>query len=196
MSEFSGNPPHFGDKGREDRLRKSLFEEPDDPTGTPCWASTCRSEDCTGGRSRRSRLALASDPETALAHYVLSLSLARQFPRLRKIVEAIAEADEAIRLDPLLPSFYAQLAHLYLLRHSTSLQARDASAALRAAEAGLAVDPLAAHYSLSGNALGKLGRHEEAEAAFSTALALDPDEAYVRAIYGEYLFRRGISCGP
>lgn len=192
MPEFFGGTPHSGDRGREDRLRRSLSEDPDDPTGHALLGLYLTIRGLHREAIEEARLALRLDPDTALAHYVLSLSVSARLDWRRKIGEAIDQAEEAIRLDPRSPSFYAQLAHLRLLQHSSSLRARDASSALRAAEAGRTVDPLDVPCTvLSGLAFGKLGRHEEAEAAFSTALALDPESAYAHASYGRYLFRRG-----
>jgi Flp pilus assembly protein TadD len=192
MTEFSDRTPHYHHRGHEERLRQFLSENPNDPD---CHALLSLSL-ANRGRHREAikeaRLALRISPETALAHYVLSISLPSMLPRQGKVVRAIAEAEEAIRLEPLSPSFHAQLAHLHLMRYSSTLEARHASSAFGAARAGLGVDPLDVPCTvLLARALGKLGRFDEAEDAFSTALALKPDAAYVHANYGEYLLGRG-----
>lgn len=192
MAEFSGRTPHHHHRGREDRLRQFLSENPDDQDGHALLGLYLAIRGRHREAIQKARLALQIAPETALAHYVLSFSLPSQWPRPWKIDQAVAEAEAAIRLDPLSPSFYAQLAYLHLMRHSSTLEARHASSALGAARAGLDVDPLDVPCTIFlARALGKLGRHDEAEDAFSTALALDPDSACVHASYGEYLLGRG-----
>lgn len=133
------------------------------------------------------RRAIRLDPEVALAHYALSFALGP-----RRSDEAIIEAEEAIRLDPQCVCSYAQLAYLQIARSRNSFGRRHGLAALRAAESGLLVDP--AHVlcvALRAIALERLSRHEEAEAAYTSALALDPESTFVHAAYGQFLLQRG-----
>ncbi len=128
------------------------------------------------------RQALHLDPDTALAHYVVSICLADQR------TEAIAAAERAIELDPLIVGAHAQLAYLHLV----DSRRPAAEAALRAAEGGLEANPLDAPCRvLRALALERLGRHEEAEAAYADALELGPEAAHVHWAYGEFLLRRG-----
>jgi tetratricopeptide (TPR) repeat protein len=161
------------------------------------------------------RLELASDPQNAEAHALLSLALAEQerladataeaqaaigllpdhpmghyalglaMLRRNRFEEAAAAAGEAVRLDPEDPDHHALSANVALAR-------RNWPAALEAAERGLHFD--AEHVAcnnLRATALVQLGRREEAGATLEAALARDPEDAWSHANRGWTLLERG-----
>lgn len=192
MRSPSEHGPHFGVRRQEEHLRRHLSDHPDDPEAHALLALLLadRSRD---EALQEAREAIRLDPDTALAYYVLSLCLPhRRIGRVRAIAEAIAAAERAIRLDPQQLGPYAQLAYLHFTRPSAAFRTRHAEAALRAAEGGLEVDPLNVPcLVLRGLALGRLGRHDEAEAAYCDAIALEPEAAHAHAAYGGFLMGRG-----
>lgn len=186
MTEFSCRSPHFHD-GRELVIRQKLTASPDDAALHALLALDL----ALRGR-RREAFAAASqavrlDPDLALAHFALSMSLGwGQRDR------AISEAKEAIRLDPQTVWYYTQLAHLYLGSLRSKYFRGPDREALQAAEAGLKIDPLNAWCAcLRGLALQRLRRYKEADTAFRTALEWEPEQAHLHAAYGHFLFHQG-----
>jgi tetratricopeptide (TPR) repeat protein len=161
------------------------------------------------------RKALAEEPNNAVAHGLLSVTLAergqlqeatreaeeavhlapdRPFSHYalanvlfdrERLVEAKAAIEEAIRLDPLDADYLALLANIFWA------QGRWRQT-LEVAEQGLALD--AEHdacTNLRAMALVKLGRGVEAGLAFDAALARDPENAVTHASQGWALLHRG-----
>ncbi len=93
-----------------------------------------------------------------------------------RTVEALALADEAVRLDPCRPAGFAARAR--------ALRALgDANGALEALDAVVARDPASAPaHDARGVLLAEAGRLAEARAAFETALSCDP--RFARAHFG------------
>jgi Flp pilus assembly protein TadD len=193
MSDSSEHGPHFGSRRREEHLRRHLSGHPDDPETHALLGLLLANRSRYREALEEAREAIRLDPDTALAYYVVSLCLAhRRIGRVGAIAEAIAAAERAIRLDPQRSGPYAQLAYLHLTHPWAAFRRRHAEAALRAAEGGLEVDPLNVPcLVLRGSALGRLGRQDEAEVAYSHAIALEPEAAYVYAAYGWLLVGRG-----
>lgn len=158
------------------------------------------------------RLALADDPDDAVAHAVLAqcltglakyadeaeraVGLAPDLPlahfalasaRLHRnhFAEAEAAAREAVRLDPADPDHHAMVAAVHAARE-------DWRGTLAAADRGLEQD---AEHGWCGNlramALVKLGRRAEAGATMEEALARDPDDAFTHANRGWGLLHEG-----
>jgi Flp pilus assembly protein TadD len=79
--------------------------------------------------------------------------------------------EQARTLDPVNPHAHAGLSEAFL-------KLRENSAALSHAQAAVRLRPRRSQYQvLLGNVLAALGRHDEAVAAWSKALELDPDDA-------------------
>jgi tetratricopeptide (TPR) repeat protein len=82
-----------------------------------------------------------------------------------------------------------------LERAAAALRARAFPQALQAAQDALALDPASGPaLLLAGEALEKLDRREEAEAAFARAAALAPDSAMGQYLLGRAQLRQG--AGP
>jgi len=164
---------------------------------------------------RELRLALAAEPDNAMAHAVLGLCLSeaeRHDEAIREAGEAIRLApdqpfshyalarilqardrldpaavaiDEAIRLDPEDPDHFAVLA-------SIRFDQRRWRQGLEAADAGLRLDPEHVDCTnLRAMALVQLGQREEAAATIGGALARDPDNAITHANQGWSLLHGG-----
>jgi tetratricopeptide (TPR) repeat protein len=154
------------------------------------------------------RLALAAEPEHAVAHVLLALclleqgkheaaadearqalrfapefafahyALARVAYRQEKLGEAKAALRDALRLDPAFVSAHALLA-------SVLLDSGNAVAAVEAAERGLALDPNHAHASAVRTlALLRLGRTDDATDETREALRRDPQDTLAHAGHG------------
>jgi len=161
------------------------------------------------------RQALATDPDDAYAHSMLSLclvereqfdpataeakqgvhlapdepfahyALARVFSSRNHYAEALNAIQEAIRLDPSDADYFAALANI----HVQEERWRDA---LQAAERGLEQD--AEHVgctNLRAIALVKLGRREEAGATIEEALKKAPENAFTHANQGWTYLNKG-----
>jgi tetratricopeptide (TPR) repeat protein len=161
------------------------------------------------------RKALAEEPTNAVAHGLLSVTLAergqlqeatreaeeavhlapdRPFSHYalanvlfdrERLDEAKAAIEEAIRLDPLDADYLALLANIHWARGRWRRT-------LEVAEQGLALD--AEHdacTNLRAMALVKLGRGAEAGEAIDAALARDPENAYTHASRGWALLHQG-----
>jgi Flp pilus assembly protein TadD len=188
MSGSFDRTPHFRSVGPEAEMRRFLSEHPDDPTARATLGLLLAVRSRHQEALAEARHALRLDPDTALAHYVLSRSLGYGLGRAK----AIAAAERAIQLDPCQMAPCAQLAYLHLTHPKAAFRAGHARAALRAADAALGIDPLNVWcLGMRASALRRLGRHEEAEDAHTTALALAPDTAYLYANYGMFLMGRG-----
>jgi tetratricopeptide (TPR) repeat protein len=164
---------------------------------------------------RELRQTLAEDPDSPLAHALLSfclsgrkrhdeaigeaeraVALAPGLPLVHhalasalyhqdKLTEAESAIGEAIRLDPTEADYFALLASIHL-------EQRRPDDARKAAEEGLAADP--EHVgcaNLRAMALVKLGRKHEAGATIEGALAKDPQNALTHANQGWTLLHQG-----
>jgi tetratricopeptide (TPR) repeat protein len=161
------------------------------------------------------RLELADDPNVAVAHAMLALSLAARERR----DEATAEAELAVGLEPEEAHFHYVLARVRILDEQYGAAMRSISEALRfAPEEPEYLEVLARLYvhdrqfetalrtidrglagesdhveltSLRAIVLTKLGRGEEAASAAEAALRSDPDNAHTHAVRGWTLLERG-----
>jgi len=109
-------------------------------------------------REIQAGLELAGDhPELARARGVYFLS------RSGGAVQALAELERALELDPALPYARAPLFHARVLAGRAALSERDAERALELARAALELEPRDADArELQAEALGALGEHEQA----------------------------------
>ncbi len=131
--------------------------------------------------TQEAQQAIALAPDEAFSYHVLSEILKHR----NRLAEANTAISEAIRLNPSDSDYYAQLAAIELLQ-------RDWNAALAAADHGLQVDPEhVACTNLRVQALTKLGRRTDADAAVETALLRDPDNPYTHANRGWTLLEQG-----
>jgi Flp pilus assembly protein TadD len=172
----------------ESRWRQHLAEHPDDAQGHAALALCLiygGNEDEAIAEAWR---AIELDPQLSLPHYVLARSTS-----LCRANQAIPHVRKAIELEPSCVYYYSLLAHLELDQRSKARDpARRAAAALEATEAGLRIQPdEPGCAALRGIALGRLGRFEEADAAFAHAAAVAPDSAYVHSCQGRYRLGRG-----
>ena len=166
----------------EGAWRRYLAEHPDDARGHAALAMILVSRGDAREAIVEAERSIALDPGLALPHYVLSRA-ASPF----RADEAIREVQKAIELEPTCACCYSQLAHLELYHPRSARKPTHL-----AAEAGLTVQPDdPSCTSLQGIALGRMGRFEEAEAAFAKALSMAPDSAYVHSCHGRFLVRRG-----
>jgi tetratricopeptide (TPR) repeat protein len=154
------------------------------------------------------RQALAEEPEHAGAHSLLGVCLAQ----LDRGEEAVAAANEGLRLDP--SAAYSYYARALVLHGALkpALAAKDMEDAIRIdptdpdycaflariyedqlkfrkslsmAERGLAIDPNHPHCSaLRASALRLLGRRQEAEQTLARAIEHSPDDTDVHAELG------------
>lgn len=154
------------------------------------------------------RLALAADPDSAMAHSFLALCLGER----EQYAEATEEARAAIHLDPEWPHAHAILARVLsrrnrldeaeqALQEALRLDPDDADhhaalagillsqkkwqLALESAAKGLALD--AEHIGCNNfraMALTRLGRNAEASATIASTLARDPEDAFSHANQG------------
>jgi tetratricopeptide (TPR) repeat protein len=109
--------------------------------------------------------AAALEPEREWPHRLMSIA----YSRLRQHPEAIRQARESVRLAPQTWQDHLQLAQALHSAGDNGTGAR--SAAERARQLG----PLeASTHLIVGNVAATAGRREEAEAAFRTALEIDP----------------------
>jgi tetratricopeptide (TPR) repeat protein len=165
--------------------------------------------------ARSFREALAQEPDSAMAHALLSLCLAqteqseeglreadealrlgpdlplahhargRALLNLDRPVAAEQAALEAVRLEPLDAGHFSLLASIRIARHNWS-------DALAAAEQGLAFDPQhAGCTNLRAMALVQLGRRAEAAQALGSALAENPEDAFTHANQGWAYLHQG-----
>lgn len=170
----------FADAEKE--LRLQIAEQPDDALAHALLA-LCSSELKKPPRETLSaaHTAIATAPDFPFAHY----ALAYVQQELAELPAAERAVDEAIRLDPEEPDYFA-------LRASILLGRRRWPEALRAAEQGLELD--SEHVgciNLRAMALGKLNRRDEAGAEIGTALGVDPDNPLTHANQGWYEVERG-----
>ncbi len=172
-------------QGRHDlaskELRQAIGESPENSLAHAllaiCLVNLDRGEEALSEASEAVRL----DPGAALSHYAKGHALLQ----LKRLKEAESSAREAIRLEPADADFHGLLASVELAR-------RDWSAALAAAEVGLALDP--EHLlctNLRALALVQLGRKEEASHALGSALANAPEDALTHCNTGWTLLHQG-----
>jgi TolB-like protein/Flp pilus assembly protein TadD len=96
-----------------------------------------------------------------------------------RFADAIAQLEQALKLDPAYARAHSRLAALYAI--SPSYSSRDVRTALDSAEKharrAIELDPsLAEPHAVLAMLLSQQRRHEEERAAFERALALDPDD--------------------
>ncbi len=124
--------------------------------------------------TEEARQAIGLEPDEAFPQYVLSAIMygRNRFPESKTAIQ------EAIRLEPDDADYWGQLAAI-------EYELRDWNASLAAADRGLQVDP--EHVgctNLRVQALTKLGRRTDADAAVEAALRRQPDNAYTHANRG------------
>jgi tetratricopeptide (TPR) repeat protein len=121
--------------------------------------------------------AIAAMPDSGLAHY----RLGRLYQSLQKESEALAEFEEALRLNPV-TGVGGLFAHIGYLR----LNAMNFDGAIETYKQAVSVDPNNAetHRKL-GEAYRKQGRQDEALAEFVVALQIDPANADAHAALGQ-----------
>ena len=162
---------------------------------------------------RQLRQALGQNPLHAASYALLAVCLAQ----LEREREALAAADEALRLDPNLAfAHYARaragpcaqlrraikdaqeairidptLPNQYSLLAAIYSDLGDYKRSLAEAERGLQLKPTHTECaSLQALALWRLGRKREAEAAISTALSSDPNNDFAHTAQGWRLFQQ------
>ena len=159
-------------------------------------------------------LALQHDPELALAHRGLALSLPNSRRRLQALDRALALAGSASEGEQLLIEAtkagfdgmverqrlaYEALVERYpedprshYLLANFRFREADFESAIASFERCLEIDPeYAPGFNLLGYALRELGRFEEAEAAFLRYIEVWPDEANPRDSHAELLLKLG-----
>jgi non-specific serine/threonine protein kinase len=101
--------------------------------------------------------------------------------------------EQAIAIDPSYGRAYAGISDCYAyLYQNVGRNPADLERAMQAAEAALKITPeMAEAHSSLGTALSMLGRHEEAEAAFLQAIALNPNLFEAHYFYARDAFTRG-----
>jgi tetratricopeptide (TPR) repeat protein len=166
----------------EKMLREVLRDDPNNPRAHAMLAYTLLEREELHLAETEIKSALALSPEFAYAHYVSALISGRRPWGIKKARNA---AEEAIRLDPYEPDYYALLSGILI----DSFRANEA---LTMTTRGLDIDP--EHIgcaNIRGMALIRLERYEEASAAIEIALGSDPELAVTQANYGWLLLYRG-----
>ncbi len=166
-----------------DEVRKELADNPEDveSLGWLALALHFQSDSNTEEALATAEEAIRLAPDMPFPHYVRAVILFRA----GRVGQAEAEAAvfEAMRLDTDNPKYFDLLAVIRLE------QGRDGEA-LEAAEQGLAVNPWhVGCLQQRAIALGRLGRNEEADAAFRAALSAEPESPYAHLEYGRLLLR-------
>jgi Tfp pilus assembly protein PilF len=158
----------------EKEVMLALAQQPDHPLAHAYLALTRIQQGRPAEALESARAAIALAPDVAFFHYVHALVLHRG----DRDKEALLAIDEAIRLDPEEESHFAMLA-------SIRLALREWTAALEAAERGLALNPENVECAnLRSMALVRLGRKSEAMATVDYALEREPDNAISHANQG------------
>jgi Flp pilus assembly protein TadD len=107
-------------------------------------------------------------PDNSFGHYMLGLAAWKD----GRLDIAEGEFQKSLTLDPNHQKSCLNLARVLLEGHRPT-------EALTVADRALAIDSTASSaYRLKGNALGDLGRGDEAIAAYQSAIQLDPDDAW------------------
>ena len=162
-------------------LQQALAEEPHNARAHAILALCLLKKDQLDAATQEAQQAIALAPDEAFSYHVFSEILKQR----NRLPEAKTAISEAIRLNPSDSDYYSQLAAIELLQ-------RDWNAALVAADHGLQVDPEhVACTNLRVQALTKLGRRTDADAAVETALLRDPDNPYTHANRGWTLLEQG-----
>lgn len=152
-------------------LERGLSTDPDDPVALAMLASARLELDQSGAALVAAERASATAPDLEWAHRLRSLALAD----LRRHDEAVHAAIEAIRVAPELWQPHVQYA-LTAVRFP-ALVGNALAAARRAVQ--LAPHQAGPHFAV-GVTAERLRRHEESEAAYRRALAIDPTHAGAR----------------
>jgi tetratricopeptide (TPR) repeat protein len=166
------------DQGRfahaESELRSAIGADPQDALLHAVLALSLAAQERWSDATLEAQQAVGLGPDVAFTHY----AKARVMSDRGFLAEAGRAIEEAIRLDPWAPDYFA-------VQGRIQLGLRRWSAALTAAERGLAVD---AHHTGCANlramALLQLGRREDATDTLDAALARDPDNALTHANRG------------
>jgi len=172
-------------------LLRDLADAPDDAR-TRVFLSTCLCQDEDHeGAAEQAAQAIRLRPNLAKAHFASAWNLFVQgrktegAQRERLLERSRVSLEEALRLKPEDPSYFAKLAEIHLW-------AGRLSEMLVAAEQGLALD--ARHLRCPEwriRALYKLGRFDEAESALQAALVMAPDCSWVQCFLGCMHHRHG-----
>jgi len=147
--------------------RQALTAEPEDALAQALLALGLAHLEQSREAVEAGRRAVALAPELSFAHYALGWALLEHAEM--KAAERCAR--EALRLDP--------DSHGYALLAQVHVRQKRWAEAIEAAEEGLQIDPEhAGCANLRALSLGALGRSDEAAAAMSNVLAVDPDDAF------------------
>ncbi|HEY2881519.1 MAG TPA: tetratricopeptide repeat protein [Pirellulales bacterium] len=164
-----------------DELRLAIAEEPNNAYAHSLAALCLLKMEKFNEATQAAQLGIGLAPDRGFTHYVLSEVMQGR----NRLAEAKTAIDEAIRLEPDEAEFFGELA-------GVELQLRNWPGALAAAENGLKIDP--EHVvctNLRVQALTKLGRRTDADAAVEAALRKAPENAYTHANRGWTLLEQG-----
>ncbi len=136
------------------------------------------------------REATTLDPDFALAFARLAEALRMRYALTSDeayLTEAVANADEAIRLDDSLAPVQVAYGRIQVTQGNFDL-------ALAALQRAVAIDPndAKAHQAIA-TVYERLGRLDDAEASFKKAIAFDPENIGILDSYANFLFRQGRS---
>jgi len=145
------------------------------------------------GDQQQRLVPVATDNPEAYAQYLKATTIFnhRDGPHFG---DAIAELEDAIRLDPKFARAHARLASLYSVAPNyTTMPLDDALAAtVREAQAAITLDPsLAEPHAALGEIYDTYRRPLEARDALNTAVSLDPGDAIANVWLGSVLYAEG-----
>ena len=158
----------------ERELRLGLAHEPQSPALLALLALSLVEQHKAADAVAAANNAVGLAPDIAYFHYIRGVVM----ERLERHAEALLAAREAVRLDPSDEEGFALLASIHLAQ-------RDWTAALEAAEAGLALNPEhVGSANLRAMALVRLGRKAEATQTMDFALERSPENGFSHANQG------------
>jgi Tfp pilus assembly protein PilF len=160
------------------------------PDSARAWGLKARAELALGDPNAAllsAKHAIAIAPEQEWHHRLASMALAR----LGKHDEAVWQAREAVRTDPHEWRALTNLARVLAPRRAERAQARDAADRALA----LAPDVVETHLAYGAVAVAD-GRRADAEAAYRSALAIDPQSSAAHNELARLGMQRGILASP
>jgi TonB family protein len=164
----------------EEEFRQEIVDNPDNSRAHAMLAMSMSQLAQFNEAEKQAKLAIANAPDYAYAHYALACAL----NCLRKKSDAEACVNEAIRLDPNDPSFYA-------LASRIAMEKGQFQAGLDLAERGLQHKP--DDFDCTTNravALIHLGKIDEADAVLEAALSMNPQSCVAQINKGYVAFRK------
>ncbi len=165
----------------ETEFRRALAEDPDNARAHSLLGLCLAHREKFKEATEEAQQAIHLGPDEPFTHY----AMAKVWLDRNHTVPALAEINEAIRMEPEDADFLALLSQIQLNEQQWQL-------ALEAAERGLQFDPgHVACTNLRAMALVKLGRKAEAGRTIDTALAKDPDNSFTHANQGWTLLEKG-----